>query len=116
MSIFQNLPNELIHIILLYDGKIKYRNGKYINQILQDDKRYHIFETIPKAYIHLVNGGFDCLIKFTGKYTFIISYYTKQRIVVHHNGVEYFYDRNPETLNNILYRFTKGSYSAYFIR
>jgi hypothetical protein len=116
MSVFQNLPKELIHIILLYDGKIKYRNGKYINQILRDDKRYHIFKTIPKANLYLVDGGFECLIRFTGKYTFIITYYTKQRITIVKNGEEYFYDRHPNTLDNIHYRFTKGSYNAYFIR
>ena len=31
--IFQYLPKELINIILDYNGKIKYRNGKYINKI-----------------------------------------------------------------------------------
>ena len=27
------LPREIVHIILTYDGKIKYRNGIYVNQI-----------------------------------------------------------------------------------
>ena len=34
------LPLELIHYILEYDGRIKYRNGKYMNQIAQYDDRY----------------------------------------------------------------------------
>jgi hypothetical protein len=115
MSIFRNLPNELIHIILLYDGKIKYRNGKYMNQILRHDTRYKILQTIPTAYVFSIDGGFDCMIRFTGKYTFIISYYTIKRIKVYDNGQEYFYDRDSKSLGNIHYRFTKGSYNAYFI-
>ena len=31
--IFSYLPKELINIILEYDGKIKYRNGIYMNQL-----------------------------------------------------------------------------------
>jgi hypothetical protein len=25
------IPEELLHIILSYDGRIKYKNGKYVN-------------------------------------------------------------------------------------
>jgi len=41
------LPLEIIHHILEYDGRIKYRNGKYMNQIAQDDDRYHLLRKIP---------------------------------------------------------------------
>jgi hypothetical protein len=39
--IFKNLPNEIIHIILQYDGKIKYRFGMYINQINTNIIKYN---------------------------------------------------------------------------
>ena len=41
------LPLEIVHRILEYDGRIKYRNGKYMNQIAQDDYRYHLLRKMP---------------------------------------------------------------------
>jgi len=48
------LPLEIVHRILEYDGTIKYRHGKYMNQIAQDDDRYKILQTIPqiKPFYH----------------------------------------------------------------
>jgi hypothetical protein len=36
------IPKELLHIILEYDGRIKYRNGKYVNILHKNDVRYSI--------------------------------------------------------------------------
>lgn len=44
------LPLELVHRILEYDGRIKYRNGKYMNQIAPDDDRYQMLQGIPQFY------------------------------------------------------------------
>ena len=43
MDSFSNLPKDIIHIILEFDGKIKYRNGLYINIIKKNDFRYTIY-------------------------------------------------------------------------
>ena len=43
-----NLPLDIIILILEYDNKIKYRNGKFINQISNNDSR---IEIINKSYI-----------------------------------------------------------------
>ena len=40
-------PLEIVHRILAYDGRIKYRNGKYMNQISPEDDRYEMLLTIP---------------------------------------------------------------------
>ena len=37
-------PLEIVHRILEYDGRIKYRYGKYMNQIAQDDDRYQMLQ------------------------------------------------------------------------
>ena len=50
-------PLEIVHRILEYDGRIKYRHGKYMNQIAQDDVRYKMLKQIPQIepYKHLFN-------------------------------------------------------------
>jgi len=40
------IPEELLHIILSYDGRIKYKNGKYVNIIHKNDERYYIITPI----------------------------------------------------------------------
>lgn len=48
-----NLPAEIIDIIAKYTGGIKWRNGRYMRQILASDPRYEILQTIPqKKYIN----------------------------------------------------------------
>lgn len=55
MEIYKNLPNDMTNVILQFDGQLKYRNGKYMNQIHKYDKRYEMIENIKKPSILLLN-------------------------------------------------------------
>ena len=47
MSLFGNLPVELIHQILLLEGSLKNRNGKWMNQIkIKKETKYKISQCI----------------------------------------------------------------------
>ena len=46
---YNNLPQEVIYHILSYTDAIKYRNGKYMNQISKTDKRYKLLLKIPRG-------------------------------------------------------------------
>ena len=42
----KDLPHYLVNIILDYDGRIKYKRGKYVNIIHKYDVRYDIIEPL----------------------------------------------------------------------
>ena len=48
-SIWKTLPDDIVNIILKYNGTIKYRNGLYINQLLDIDSRYNLL--INRLYL-----------------------------------------------------------------
>lgn len=48
------VPEELIHIILSYDGRIKYKDGKYVNIIHKNDERYNIITPIISKKIKIM--------------------------------------------------------------
>ena len=54
--LYSKLPIELIYHILLYTGIVKYRNGKYIDQIPKTDERYKLVNSIPRLRVfHIAN-------------------------------------------------------------
>ena len=50
------VPEELLHIILSYDGRIKYRNGKYVDIIHKHDERYNIITPIINKKIEILQN------------------------------------------------------------
>ena len=66
------LPQDIIHYILKYDGTMTYRNGKYMNKILDPDKNYPLIvermrfqryrrflSTISFVTIHITTPNFS---------------------------------------------------------
>ena len=51
---FQYIPTELLDIILAYDGRIKYKKGKYVNIIHKNDERYDIITPIVSKKIEIM--------------------------------------------------------------
>lgn len=41
-----HIPKDLLHMILDYDGRIKYKNGEYVNIIQKNDTRYNIIQEV----------------------------------------------------------------------
>jgi len=50
------LPQEIVHHILEFAGKVKYRNGKYMYQISNDDERYTMLLKMPKIMPNVIQG------------------------------------------------------------
>lgn len=43
---YDKIPNDVLHIILEYYGRIKYKKGVYVNIISKNDDRYSIIHPI----------------------------------------------------------------------
>ena len=71
---WRTLPRELLHRILDYGGRVKYRRGAYVNQLNLRDKMYRPLFRIPRPQI--LPDPFDPFLN--------VVYYTR---VIFSNGV-----------------------------
>ena len=49
-----HIPNDLLPIILEYDGRIKYKNGMYVNVIHKNDERYNNIKPLISKKIEIM--------------------------------------------------------------
>ena len=80
------VPEELLHIILSYDGRIKYRNGKYVNIIHKHDERYNMLYPIVSKKNKILES-----IEDLGENSFYFDFtFEKQPML----ALCYYYDKN----------------------
>ena len=74
------IPKDLLDIILEYDGRIKYKNGKYVNIIHKYDLRYFMLapvihkKTIIMKSVHFTGNGFYFEFHFDNPYQMGLCY------------------------------------------
>ena len=49
----QHIPNDIVKLLLQFDGRIKYRNGQYVDSIAYDDKRYTMLDEVIKKKLKI---------------------------------------------------------------
>lgn len=83
---FSEIPEELLHIILLYDGRIKYRKGNYVNIIHKNDERYNMLYPIVSKKNKILES-----IEDFGENSFYFDFtFEKQPML----ALCYYYDKN----------------------
>ena len=95
MSIFVNLPLELVNLILSYDNVIRFRNGKFIDQIASNDSRRKLVAKIPVKWEHYWVPDMDIMssvvlhINYTKYYAIDYKDYVLTVAILQHSGVDY---------------------------
>jgi len=56
-KLWNQIPNDIIQNILVYDDRFKFRSGKWMTQLSKNDERYKILKTIPKKYNYCISSN-----------------------------------------------------------
>lgn len=92
MTNYAFLPKELKNIILEFDGQIKYRRGKYINQINIRDPKYDCLKSMPQKRFTYSLTESSVSLKITRFKTFMLSVNIDEKIT--YNLLTLFYVSN----------------------
>jgi hypothetical protein len=94
-------PQDIVNLIIQYDGRIKYTKGKYVNCISKNDYRYNILSqlkiplpakgTMENDCTH--KEHFEYYIKFNENYTLSVW----NVIYNPPNKIQYFFYKNSNT-------------------
>ena len=81
MMSFLYLPMDIVNKILEYDGSIKYRNGKYVNQISKTDKRYEMLLNVSRRFHDCLENLYYKLV-ISPKFVIIIYLYPEMGRII----------------------------------
>ena len=110
MFIFSELPLELIQNIISYNGRLKYRSGKWMDQIDKKDPRYQLYNTIPPHYLTVNKENlFKITIYLPIPRGYLCNHWQHRKIILIH------YDKEANILETIykkmnLYKASTVSY------
>ena len=113
----QHIPNDIVKILLQFDGRIKYRNGRYIDIIAYDDERYAMLDKVVKKKLEVYrdsNKDRPLLFNYFVHYIYFNKFpYIGIKYVYYVNRfgesqINFIFSKNNETniLMNIVARFT----------
>jgi hypothetical protein len=116
--LFSSLPTDIIHHILSYNGTLKLRNGKYMNQIDQHDDRYKMLQTMPQIvpYLYYTQHGYLMISdtrnkiyceKTNASYTALFHYGEKTHLIITNSNreiVKYIFIHQGFQYNFIIYK------------
>jgi hypothetical protein len=69
---YTSLPTDIIHHIIEFDGQMKYRYGKYMNQIPKNDERYSMLHNIKQPNKLVFNELLHYYVKLSPKVKYAI--------------------------------------------
>ena len=76
-EIWKNTPIDMIDKIVRYTGKMRLRNGLFMNQINKEDIRYVVLQTIPEKF-----HTYDPISNTHTTYVFFNSYTHNMRKII----------------------------------
>ena len=99
-----NLPQDIVNLILQFDGRIKYRKGEYINCISKNDYRYKLLSNLKiptpvkytMEYDFTHKEHFEYSIKFNEQYMLSVW---NVRYNSQPNKIQYFFYKDTNTFN-----------------
>jgi hypothetical protein len=107
MSLFSNLPFDIIREILLYDNHFVWRNDKYnkkrivcIDKIRRDDYRFLLYDSIPKVY-QLAPNSWSVILECENKKKYIIRHYLRPSLIWEYSFVTYSKDPHTNMIRSI---------------
>jgi hypothetical protein len=95
------LPQDIVNLIIQYDGRIKYRKGEYINCISKNDYRYNILSKLKIPTPVKYTMKYCC--RYKEHFEYSVDFYEQCTLRVCNvmyeppNRIQYFFYKDPKT-------------------